>query len=411
MTKDARKNVLVLSAESGLGHKSAAEALQSAFQIKFGDAVSVNIINPLDHPETPKFLRDSQSDYDEIVKKLPDVYKFGYEISDWNLPVSILEGGLIIAMYETFREIVLEYKPDLVISAYPLYAAPLSTVLTLNNLSHIPIVTSITDLVNVHHVWLNTNVTRLTIPTDEVWQEAREAGFEEEQLLLTGIPVKPEIGRLQETEKAIIRNELGWAPNKVTVLVVASPRVTNLETSLQDLDALDFNFQWAIVAGGNDPLFKTLNQMKWQHPANVYNFVEKMPKFLRASDLIICKAGGLITTESLATGLPLLFIQALPGQEIGNVEYVLGHHAGAFCKTSKEICETFADWLANDGEMLKTLAKNAKSLGKPNAAFEIAEAAWALMDQATSRPADQEDTHRLSGLNALVEAFDIESQR
>ncbi|MDY6873604.1 MAG: glycosyltransferase [Chloroflexota bacterium] len=410
MSNDFRKRILVLSAESGLGHKSAAEALQSAFQIKFGDGVTVEIINPLDHPETPKFLRDSQSNYDEIVKKLPEIYKFGYEISDWELPVSLLEGGLIVAMYEAFREIVLEYTPDLVVSAYPLYAAPLSTVLELNDLPKIPIVTSITDLVSVHQVWFNTNVTLLTVPTEDVFEDARQAGFSEDQLLLTGIPVKPEIGKLQETDKATIRKELGWEINKPTALAVASPRVTNLKTYLKDLDNLGIDFQWAIVAGGNDPLYEALNRIKWQHAAKVYNFVEEMPKFLRASDLIICKAGGLITTESLAAGLPILFIQALPGQETGNVEYVIGHQAGAFCENSAEICEKFSDWFVNDGEILKTMAHNAKVLGKPNAALEIATASWELIDESPSTSITIEDTHRLHGLNALLEVFDIKPQ-
>jgi 1,2-diacylglycerol 3-beta-galactosyltransferase len=43
-----------------------------------------------------------------------------------------------------------------------------------------------------------------------------------------------------------------------------------------------------------------------------------MPTMMRAADAIICKAGGLTVTESLACGLPLLLTDVIPGQETGN---------------------------------------------------------------------------------------------
>ena len=81
-------------------------------------------------------------------------------------------------------------------------------------------------------------------------------------------------------------------------------------------------FQIAIITGGDDKLYKALQPIEWQHPTKIYDFVENMPAMMRAADLIACKAGGLIVTESLASGLPLLLIHALPGQEIGNADYV-----------------------------------------------------------------------------------------
>jgi 1,2-diacylglycerol 3-beta-galactosyltransferase len=405
-----KKKVLILSADAGLGHQSAAEALRDAIRRQYGDQAEVEINNPLDHPKTPKFIRKSQTDYDEIVKNLPDLYEMGYELSDGVLPVSLLEGGLIVTLYEPLRQIVLDHKPDLILSTYPLYQAPLSTVLDLNSLSSVPLVVAVTDLVTVHHVWLNTRVTRCAVPTEAVKDKALEAGLQEEQLILSGIPVNPAIGQLKQTDPKALRRELNLQPDLTTVLVVASPRLDNLEERLMSLDQNETDFQWVIVSGGNEALYQSLQDIEWRHPAQVLDFVEEMPKFLCAADLILCKAGGLIVTESLAAGLPLLLIHALPGQETGNVEYVVDHQAGAFCPTEEELRQTFSDWLAEDKTQLKTIAANADKLGKPNAAEEIVKAAWALIDERAKTPPLNQEHPRIHGLNALLKAFDINPQ-
>lgn len=404
---NTKKKVLILSADAGLGHLSAAEALRDAVRQQYGDLAEVELNNPLDHPKTPKFIRKSQTDYDEIVKKLPDLYEMGYEISDGTLPVSLLEGGLIVTLYEPLRQIILNRKPDLILSTYPLYQAPLSTVLDLNGLSSVPLVVAVTDLATVHNVWFNTRVTRCAVPTETVRQKALKAGLKEDQLILSGIPVNPKIGQLKQSDLMALRRGLGLEPDLTTVLVVASPRLSDLEERLMHLDQEESAFQWVIIAGGNEELYHALQEIEWRHPAQVFNFVEEMSEFLCAADLILCKAGGLIVTESLAAGLPVLLIHALPGQETGNVEYVVDHQAGAFCPTEEELCQTFSGWLAADKAQLKTLAANADKLGRPDAALDIVKSSWALIQERKNIPPLNQDHPRVYGLDALLKAFDI----
>ncbi len=69
---------------------------------------------------------------------------------------------------------------------------------------------------------------------------------------------------------------------------------------------------------------------------------------MHAADAIICKAGGLIVTESLACGLPLLLVDILPGQEAGNAEMILQGGAGDIATTTMEVLETLSHWMIND---------------------------------------------------------------
>jgi 1,2-diacylglycerol 3-beta-galactosyltransferase len=407
MDIEKKRKVLILTADAGMGHRSAAEALKAAFQMKYGEQCDVIINNPLDHPKTPGFLRKSQTDYDEIVKKLPDLYEVGYEISDGTLPVTLIEGGMIVALYETLREIVLDIKPDLILITYPVYQAPLSAVAILNKLTRIPLITVVTDLSSVHHVWFNHNVTCCAVPTDEVRAQALKSGISPERVLLSGIPVNPRISTLRQMNPTDLRRKHGWDEDLTAFLVVGSPRVADFDKLLQGLDLCQKPFQLILVAGGNDELNDRLETIEWEHPAYVYNFVDDLPEMMRAADLILCKAGGLIVTESLAAGLPLLLVHALPGQETGNVEYIVKNQAGDYCTTEDKIRDTVSTWLADNEAELKAIAENACRIGKPDAAFTVAEHAWDCMIGSEKEIPTTKEHHHAHPLRELLHRFNI----
>jgi 1,2-diacylglycerol 3-beta-galactosyltransferase len=101
-----------------------------------------------------------------------------------------------------------------------------------------------------------------------------------------------------------------------------------------------------------------------------------MPLFMHAADAIICKAGGLIITESLACGLPILLVDVLPGQETGNAEFILQGGAGDIATSPLQVLETLSHWMENDQALLKNRAENSRKLGRPYAARDIASIVW-----------------------------------
>jgi 1,2-diacylglycerol 3-beta-galactosyltransferase len=90
----------------------------------------------------------------------------------------------------------------------------------------------------------------------------------------------------------------------------------------------------------------------------------------------MCKAGGLVITEALACGRPMILIDAIPGQETGNADYVVQNEAGALALSPVEVLEILADWLRDDGALLKQRAQNACRLGKAEAANDVADILW-----------------------------------
>ena len=396
------KRILILTADTGLGHRITAQAIAAALEELHGQTGMVDIVNPMDDARTPEFLREGQADYDRAVREMPDLYQLGYQMSDVPLAVALMETGLTVMMSEIMRDVLRQYEPDAIVSTHQNYLAPLKAVFDTDN-CHIPLFTVVTDLATVHQMWFNDVTDLCLVPTGMVRDQAIKCGLLPEKVRVTGVPVSPRI--VQESRAAaVIRDELGWQPDLKTVLVVGGKRVANLPDALRVLNHSALPLQLAIVAGGDHELFDQLQDTKWHAPTYLYNFVENVPTLMHASDCIICKAGGLIVTEALACGLPLLLFGVIPGQETGNANYVTENGAGELAQNPIEVLDIMSHWLQNEGGLLAQRAHSARNLGRPHAAYDVAEAVWAAAQRGPSsqpRGILKELTDWLERLDAL----------
>lgn len=101
-------------------------------------------------------------------------------------------------------------------------------------------------------------------------------------------------------------------------------------------------------------------------------FVTNMAEYMVAADVLISKAGPGTISEAAALSLPVMLTSFLPGQEEGNVDYVVDGGFGSFCQDTDTgaVAEEVALWL-NDELKLKEMSDAAKKLGAPFAARDI----------------------------------------
>ena len=382
------KRIVILTADAGFGHRSAANAIAAALQERHGDDCLVEIVNPFEDRRVSGFLRRSQEDYDRIVREMPGLYELGYEASDTAVPSVVIERALMVMLFDVMRDIVRRHQPDALVTTYPLFQAPLQAVYTIRR-QYVPLLTVITDLATVHRLWFHPVADLCLVPTETVRELALEHGMPEFKIEITGIPVHPDLAR-EDREQSAIRAELGWQHDRTTVLAVGSKRVEHLYEVLRAFNHSGLPLQLAIVAGGDEALYRQIEAVEWHTVTHRYNFVTNMPALMHASDCIVCKAGGLIVTESLACGLPLLLIDVLPGQEAGNAEYVIRGGAGEQVENPLEALETLYHWLDQGGARLAERAENARRLGRPLAAYEVAERVWAAAERG---PVTQRERH------------------
>lgn len=399
---DEIKRILILMADAGSGHRSAAEAIAAALQELHGAQCLVEIVNPLDDTRAPAFLRDSQTAYDGIVQRMPELYKLGYDLSDAPLPTAVMESALTVALFDIMRDLVRSRQPDAIVTVYPDYLAPLGAVFTLAG-QHVPLITVVTDLVTVHRLWFNDSSDLCLVATQEAYDLAVGSGLAADKVRITGIPVNPKLAS-DARAPAAIRAALGWRADLTTILAVGGARVLHLVETLHALDQAGLPLQMAVVSGGDDEVYRQLCGTDWHTPTHVYDFAEDMPSLLRAADGIICKAGGLIVSEALACGLPILLVSVIEGQETGNAEYIIAGGASERAGSPAEALEIMRRWLDNSGELLADRAHHARGLGRPRAAYEVAGHAWAAAGRG---PYASPDGEKLPRLTSLLNLFNL----
>jgi 1,2-diacylglycerol 3-beta-galactosyltransferase len=365
--------ILILTIEAGFGHLSAAKAIKASINEKYKDSCIVFIANPFNEKRVPALIRRTQHDYDRVVREWPEIYKLGYKATDGYLRGSIFENSLVVLLFESLRGIYNRYKPDVIVSTFPTYQAPLGAYFTLKN-HFTPLITVVTDLETIHWLWFNRASDLCLVPTKQAADLAIEHGLSPETVKIIGIPVHPSF--TVEVDKKDLRRDLNLDTEKNTLLAVGSPRLGKLTEYLNIVNHSGFDTQLIVVAGGNEELYTRLKNTDWHLPARIYNFVDNMPELMKAADMVLCKPGGLMVTEALASGLPMMLIEVIPGQESGNVSYIVNGGAGVYLEEPVRILETLSHWLMQDGKQLKQVAKHAKNLGNPNAAYQIADLVW-----------------------------------
>ena len=99
-------------------------------------------------------------------------------------------------------------------------------------------------------------------------------------------------------------------------------------------------------------------------------FVTRMAEYMVAADVLVTKAGPGTIAEAASVGLPVMLTSFLPGQEAGNVNYVVDNGFGEFHREPQQIAQHVAAWCQSP-EKLADLSHHARAAGNPTAAAEI----------------------------------------
>lgn len=368
------KRVLFLMSDTGGGHRAAAEAIRDALYQRYGEkqvhATLVDVFRASNFPMNymPEF-------YPWIVNRSKASWGMGYNLSNTQRRADVLSQGMYLANARRLKQITHNYPADVVVSVHSIITRPsMRAYSTLEERP--PFITVVTDLVSTHMFWYDKRSERCLVPTQAAYDRGLECGLTPDQLRITGLPVHPAfMARLVDKQAA--RAELGWDAHKPTILLVAGGEgMGPLYDTARAIDARGLDCQLAIIAGKNAPLKQKLESAKWQQPTFIYPFVRNMPTLMGGADIIVTKAGPATITEAAIAGLPMILSDAIPGQEDGNVDYVVENQAGAFAPEPRQVASTISAWLAEGPAGLARRAANARRIARTEAVWEIADEVW-----------------------------------
>ena len=100
--------------------------------------------------------------------------------------------------------------------------------------------------------------------------------------------------------------------------------------------------QLVVICGKNHKLRDELRAVDWGPHLHVVveGFTNRMSDYMAASDCIVTKAGPGTIAEACCAGLPIMLSGFLPGQESGNVGFVVDGGFGDYSAEPTTIAET-----------------------------------------------------------------------
>jgi processive 1,2-diacylglycerol beta-glucosyltransferase len=366
--------ILIMHASVGAGHSSAAHALADAFERK--QAGEVRVADILDYG-SQVFREAVTQSYLQISSKAPLLWKMLYETTDASDLIDLeplrhrLQGRLGRPLVSRFERFVRAYAPDVLICTHFLPVQLLSD-LKVEGDWNTPLYCVITDYM-VHNQWLNRGVDGYFLASDITRAAMIARGAPPGILHVTGIPVKLEIADPKPADEMRARHRLPADAPLIALFGggVEPRRVRRMVTML--LESAE-PATLVVVAGRSAELTDALSDLSDgpQVQLRLLGKIDYVDDLVAASDLVITKSGGLIVSEVLARGAPMLIVDPIPGQEEWNADFVAGSGAGIQLR-QPEAVPPAALFLLSQPERLAMMRGQARRFGRPRAALDIAE--------------------------------------
>ena len=367
--------ILILSASVGAGHLRAAQAVELALRELAPDA-HVENVDMLEFTNVA-FRRVYGKFYLDLVNKAPYVLGYFYDLMD-RQPSAQRKGDRLRLAVEklNLRPFVafMRKEPwDLVVNTHFLPAEIIACLRSKEELTT-PQFTVTTDF-ETHRLWVNQPCERYFTATGEGAAYLAHWGVPRASVCVSGIPIHPVFSRPKPRDECLARQQL--AGDRPIILQLAGGfGVGPISQLFQALLAIELPLQIVVVAGRNEALKGQLEEIAVpeRHRVKVLGFTDQIDELMAMADVVVTKPGGLTTSETLARGAVMAIVNPIPGQESRNSDFLLENGAAIKINNVATLAHKVTA-LLNDRSRLEALRSNARRLGRPRAAFDIAQQA------------------------------------
>jgi len=294
-------NVLILTGRFGMGHVKCAEAIKEEIKTKYPNS-NVTVIDFCDYC-FPKASRLIYKCFELCVFKFYDAYNKLAKFSN-HLNCVPFKG----AIYNHMEKLICKYNPDLVVADLPMCVQYFSSFKKSHRVK-IPFYVYITDI-TIHKDWISKNVDRYFVGDKICKRELIDNGIRPERIHVCGIPVSASFNNTKESKKKasqvlIMGGGLGLIPCQEKIL-----------SALNE----EKNVKATIICGKNEELKNEITA-KYKN-INAIGFTDRVSDYLKESDVIITKPGGITTFEAIKARTPLYVIEPTLEQELGNSRFI-----------------------------------------------------------------------------------------
>lgn len=358
------KRILILTAGFGEGHNTAARCIAEALRDKPG--VEVKILDV--YQETvPRFTTVLQSGYGLAINKFPAVWSTIFNLLD---KPGHLERTLPLTskLRCALQAIIGEFRPDVMISTYPLYAFLIRQLREQGHApSKAPLLTMVTDSTAINSSWYRAGSEAFLLADAETEAMLLRGGVPAASLHVLGFPVAPRLASLNPLDCTI--------DGPMRLLYLPSSRSGHAIAVLRAFQLLK-DTEITIITGRLSGLHKALaaSGLIDGSRTRLIGWTDRIPELLCSHHLYIGKAGGAIVHEAMAAQCPILVSHVVPGQEEGNIELIERHEIGRLAAHyPAALAASVSEVFAKGGSTWKRWKGNLRSVARPGASRDIAD--------------------------------------
>jgi processive 1,2-diacylglycerol beta-glucosyltransferase len=224
-----------------------------------------------------------------------------------------------------------------------------------------------------HPMGVPDNLDLYIVADDAAADTVERIGVPEERIHPTGIPIDPAFEQPADVP-GVRRDVLGFpedGEDDLPVVIVmggglGSGHLENVVTSLLEASAA---MRLVVLCGSNAKnceRLRTIAQMRGRS-ATFLSFTDRVRDLMAASRLLVTKPGGMSCTESLASGLPQVLFNPIPGQEEDNAAAMVRYGAGVMVEKTDDILGETMKILTSENHRRRIQA-SARAAHRPHSA-------------------------------------------
>ena len=366
------KKILIFYAAYGGGHYSAAKAIKKYLVDNYD--VEIELVDCIKYVN--KILdRATTGAYNQMAKNVPNLWGKIYDKSQKGILAHISSRANKM-MAVKIKNLIKEVNPDIVVSTHP-FSSQMVSYLRRKGKIDCKLVTVLTDFAP-HDQWLigHEYTDAFCVSNEKMKKYLIQYGIEKEKIHITGIPLSDKFSK--EFNKFEIFKHFNLDETKPVILFFGGGEFgLGKDRTLQILKSLIIclpTYQIIAVSGRNKRMNLGFNNIveetNSKDRVRVFDYTTEVPEIMSISTLVVTKPGGLTTSESLASGLPILVINPIPGQEEENAEFLESYNVGVWIR-KKDSPDKVIHELFSDKSKLEKMKENTKLLAKKNSTKDI----------------------------------------
>lgn len=367
--------VLTFSTNISAGHRRGAEAVSKAL-LSFDPDASILEKDAMEvmGSRRGRFLSDA---YLGILRYRPTLWNSLYQNKSISGKVERFFEIFFARAAERFEAEIDLHNPDVIVCTQAIPARIIAD-LKRRNRCDAPILAVATDY-GIHPYWADEEIDMFAVSSEDARAQLIRDGISKERIVVTGIPVDTVFEA--PPSRSAARSRLGLKQDGRYVLMMGGGN--GLGITPGDVSAVERTAGVdgvLIVTGSNNVLHeKVLNLPCGDATRRVFSQVDRIEDFYAAVDALVSKPGGLTMAEATALRVPIVMVSPLPGQEVGNAQFLSSVGAALSARGGEELQRRIAS-IFSDDDIRKGLTAAAARIGRPGASREIARLARTLAE-------------------------------